>query len=240
MAGESRSGLQVMSSSRALARSHCASNLARFEPLGNEPGASQHFGLRMVRPLSFANSYVVLCRRETEPEERVVLKMIPRDSSDGSFGYDTRFNKEVNLLQRMNHPNILKMVNFATFPSYHATILPYCPGGTLSSRLGDPRIAALGEITRIFVDIANAVHYIHGKHILHRDIKPSNILIGSNDQAILSDFDRATAMTEGETHVSGRVGTHIYYAPEVSRVPQSPYNGYRVSSFCKWLAMIDK
>ena len=237
-----------MSSSRALARSHCASNLARYEPLGNEPGASQHFGLRMVRPLSFGNSYVVLCRRETEPEERVVLKILPRDSPDGSFGYDTRFNREVNLLQRMNHPNILKMVNFATFPSYHVTVLPYCPGGTLLDRLRDPKMSGLEEIARIFVDIANAVHYLHGEYILHRDIKPSNILFGSNDQAILSDFDRAsameegethvsgTAMEEGETHVSGHVGTHIYYAPEVSRVPQSPYNGYRVSSLFKFTA----
>ena len=92
--------------------------------------------------------------------------------------------------------------------------MPYCPGGTLRSRLH----TLTPELTeRFFLQMASAVEYLHFRGVAHRDIKPDNLLLDSEDRILLSDFGLASQVTYGTKMVQGpcRRGTVGYKAPEM-------------------------
>jgi hypothetical protein len=77
------------------------------------------------------------------------------------------------------------------------------------------RCLPLVELLGYFREAAEALDYLHGKHVLHRDIKPENILL-LEGHAKLADFGMARVLEEGQRMVSSSgCGTPAYTAPEV-------------------------
>jgi calcium/calmodulin-dependent protein kinase I len=71
---------------------------------------------------------------------------------------------------------------------------------------------------KYFIQVVNAVYYLHQNNIIHRDIKPENILFQNKDDlssVILCDFGLAYQLNEYETSITGSCGTTIYMAPEI-------------------------
>jgi len=127
-----------------------------------------------------------------------------------------RFEREAKALAKLNHPNIVKVIDYGEYEGKPYLVMPYFPSGTLKQKLGKPM--PWGEALQILLPIAEALDYAHSQNMVHRDVKPSNILLTERGQPMLTDFGIAKVLDIEETMdltgTSAAVGTPEYMAPE--------------------------
>lgn len=148
-----------------------------------------------------------------------LLDAIPRSQQEQEE-FIEEFKKEANVLQMLNHPHILRILDagFEDELPYLAT--EYADGGSLQDRLrelnGKP--FPLDEAIRILTQVGQALQYAHEysheKRIVHRDLKPKNILFNTSGDALLADFGMAVILDTLRTLEVGTGGTPRYMAPE--------------------------
>ncbi|KAL3914293.1 MAG: hypothetical protein SGILL_006160, partial [Bacillariaceae sp.] len=155
-------------------------------------------------------------------------------ASSTDFGLDG-WRTEVNALQRLHHPNIIRLMGsiYNENPQTHCLVLEYCNAGDLASALRYP--TPRNFFFHVSSSISNAMSYLHQRGILHRDLKPGNVLCDGNiasgnfvvkitDFGIATDISRLQAAAkEGESNtseglkLSGETGTYRWMSPEVIR-----------------------
>ncbi|MBN2554624.1 MAG: protein kinase [Anaerolineales bacterium] len=142
----------------------------------------------------------------------VALKILPPSALDENVR--TRFRREAELLFKLNHPNIVQVLDYGLFDGTAYLVLPYFENGTLKDRL-DQGPLSLQEGARVIGQLASALQCAHDEGIIHRDVKPSNILFDQQGNALLSDFGFAHLM-DGSVNLTGSamVGTPSYMSPE--------------------------
>ncbi|XP_027177453.1 proline-rich receptor-like protein kinase PERK15 isoform X1 [Coffea eugenioides] len=149
---------------------------------------------------------------------------IKRLSSGGQQG-DKEFLVEVEMLSRLHHRNLVKLVGYYSSRASSQNLLCYelVPNGSLESWLHGPLgvNCPLDWETRmkIALDAARGLAYLHEDSqpcVIHRDFKASNILLENNFHAKVADFGLAKQAPEGRAnYLSTRVmGTFGYVAPE--------------------------
>lgn len=115
----------------------------------------------------------------------------------------------------VDHPHIMRLRDFGVFNEFPFLVMDFMQQGTLRQRHpreNPPSYAAMIVYLR---QVADALQYVHEKGIVHRDVKPENLLIGPNDEIILSDFGIAT--TSYTVNPKSRqifAGSMSYVAPE--------------------------
>lgn len=145
--------------------------------------------------------------------------------TNGGHQGDKEFLVEVEMLSRLHHRNLVKLVGYYSCQDTSQNLLCYelVPNGSLESWLHGPLgvNCPLDWDTRmkIALDAARGLAYLHEDSqpcVIHRDFKASNILLEDNFHAKVSDFGLAKHAPEGRTsHISTRVmGTFGYVAPE--------------------------
>jgi hypothetical protein len=146
----------------------------------------------------------------------VAIKVLsPYVAADPKFR--GRFDREVNLLRRLEHPNIVPILAFGQADGFHYIVMPYVSSGTLHERLRAGPLLPL-EGGRIVEQIASALDFAHQQGVIHRDIKPSNILIDENGKALLTDFGFAHVPWESASLTGSLlIGTPAYMSPEQCR-----------------------
>ncbi len=130
----------------------------------------------------------------------------------------SRFQREIEIVKRLEHPNVLPMLDFGTADGQLYFTMPFVEGETLRRRLQREHQLKLADVLAIARDIAAGLDYAHGMGVIHRDIKPGNILLDRR-RTLVADFGIAKAMVvaSGEelTPDSGIViGTVEYMSPE--------------------------
>lgn len=128
----------------------------------------------------------------------------------------TRFQREIEILSRLRHPNIVPLLDSYLSGTLVYFVMPYVAGGSLQGLLDRQGSLTLGRTIEIMKDVAAAVDYAHAQNVVHRDIKPSNILLDEG-RALVCDFGvaRAIAQAAGSWSSSGVVvGTPAYMSPE--------------------------
>lgn len=131
--------------------------------------------------------------------------------------------REVNILRKCEHPNIVKCYDVFDTPTRLHIVLELVNGGELFEYLVDsgPIPEAFAQI--IFRQLCSAVSYLHSNGISHRDLKPENILLvkapsdslSSADIVVkLSDFGMSRLVTDG-SFMQTMAGTPHYLAPEI-------------------------
>jgi serine/threonine-protein kinase len=132
-----------------------------------------------------------------------------------------RFLREAQLLGKLAHPNIARLLDAGVADGVVYLVLEYVRGEPIDAWC-DARRAGIEARLELFAKVCDAVAHAHANLIVHRDIKPSNILVDDAGQVKLLDFgigkiletDPAGAQRTELTRVTGRVFTPEYAAPE--------------------------
>lgn len=134
------------------------------------------------------------------------------------------FQNEARLLSKLDHPNIVRILDFgATKGGAPYMVLEHSSGSSLRDAITRNGALPPESVKQIFTSLADALSYCHEREVFHRDLKPENILFTKDaDQATtvkLIDFGIATLVTQEKTHFNGRelVGTPAYMPPDQMR-----------------------
>ncbi|CAK4703630.1 unnamed protein product [Aphanomyces euteiches] len=135
---------------------------------------------------------------------------------------DSQAVEEAQLLQSLNHPNIIRCIRIVHEPNARLSwlIMEYADGGDLSAFTAQSQPKCEQplhdcEIMRIFIQICLALAYLHSKNILHRDIKPQNVFLNGQGIVKLGDFGIAKALSHTLDVAQTQIGTPLYLSPEI-------------------------
>src|SRR5439155_1692038 len=127
-----------------------------------------------------------------------------------------RFKREIRVAARLQHPNILSVLDSGEVESQLWFTMPFVEGENVYERLQREHQFAPAEALRIAQAAASALAYAHEQGVVHRDIKPENILL-SGDEVLVADFGVARAVSEVAEKLTATgmvVGTPTYMSPE--------------------------
>jgi len=165
-----------------------------------------------------ATSIVYLARRDSDGQS-VAIKVLRAELVTEIS--TERFLREIRVTTRLQHPNIVPVLDSGEYDDRLFFVLPHMEGGTLRARLEREKQLPIGDVIAIGKTIAGALHFAHERQLLHRDVKPENILF-SGGEARLADFGIARALSASSasgsaasTTSTGVVrGTPAYMSPE--------------------------
>lgn len=123
--------------------------------------------------------------------------------------------RELSRLEALRHPNLLALLDYKVETDTPYLVFEYTPNGSLRDKYPRGSKVPLPSVANYLSQIADALQYLHGQHIVHQDVKPENLLVGSEGEVMLADFGIATSLYPTPTVTgTGAIGTPIYMAPE--------------------------
>lgn len=149
-----------------------------------------------------------------ETGKEVALKVLP-PGLVGDQKLLKRFEREIDILKRLQHPNIVRYYGGGTHEGQRWYAMEYVDGGSLYDILKKKKKLSWEQTIQVGRQLCAALEHAHNAGIIHRDLKPGNLFVTSKGKIKLGDFGiardtEATALTAaGKT-----VGTYAYMAPE--------------------------
>ncbi|CCU99524.1 unnamed protein product [Malassezia sympodialis ATCC 42132] len=103
---------------------------------------------------------------------------------------DLQLRREIEIQMNLRHPNVLRMFGYFHDPGRIFMMLEFAGRGELFKILSKLPERRFDEATaaKYIAQIADALQYLHSKHIIHRDIKPENLLVGIRGEVKIADF----------------------------------------------------
>ncbi|HWS84471.1 MAG TPA: serine/threonine-protein kinase [Ktedonobacteraceae bacterium] len=98
------------------------------------------------------------------------------------------FLTEARTIAKLEHPHIVRVFDYGIEDENPFLVMSYAPNGSLQQRFPKGTYVPMEKIVPIVQQIASALDYAHQQRLIHRDVKPENMLLGSQDQVLLSDF----------------------------------------------------
>lgn len=123
---------------------------------------------------------------------------------------------EKKILERVNHPNIVKL--YYAFQDFNKVylILEYLDGGELFYHLSQESFLPEKKASYYIAQLILALRYLHLKlHVIYRDLKPENCMLNSTGNLVLTDFGLSKVNEDDKTN--SFIGTIQYMAPEILR-----------------------
>lgn len=175
----------------------------------------------LERELGRGGMAIVYLARDPELHRVVALKLIRKGAfPDEQMGpMIERFRREARALAKLNHPNIVKVLDYGDYEGSPYLVMDYLEGATLKEVKKPLKISTAVRLIR---PVAEALDYVHRKGLLHRDVKPSNIMMTRDERIILTDFGIAKWIGDdgNQATLTGTgvgIGTPEYMAPEQGR-----------------------
>ena len=165
----------------------------------------------------------------------VAIKSFIKDELKNSENMD-KILYETNLMRKLNHPNITKILETFEDDKYIFIIMEYINGGNLFSFVKKRRKLSEKISKFLFRQIIEGIQHIHSKKIVHRDIKLENILIDLNNRIKICDFGIGIMLDSEDELIREQCGTPMYMAPEI--ILNSKKNGYKGYPVDIWSAGI--
>jgi serine/threonine protein kinase len=129
-----------------------------------------------------------------------------------------KFRTEARTISRLKHVHIVHVWDFGVEECVPYLMMDYAPNGTLRTRHPRGTRLPLATIVSYVQQLAPALQFAHDQKLIHRDIKPENILLGPDNELLLSDFGLAAVAHRTVTQsVQDSAGTPLYMAPEQFR-----------------------
>ncbi|MES2640431.1 MAG: serine/threonine-protein kinase [Myxococcota bacterium] len=123
-----------------------------------------------------------------------------------------RFVREAEILFSLDHPGIVKVRNVRMDVAMPYLEMEFIDGVNLETRAREGALSA-AEAVPLFVQVADALAYLHGRGIRHRDVKPSNLVIQANGVVKLVDFGIATEADGATITERGQTFGSVSYVP---------------------------
>ncbi len=149
-----------------------------------------------------------------------------------------RFKTEVDVLQRLSHPSIARIIDFDINGSKPYYVMPYYKYG--NARKAGVSSWPLEQKFSFFLDILSAMEAAHKAGVVHRDLKPENVLVSDEHRPIVADF--GICWVEGGQRVTlteEAVGPRTYSAPEIESGRQDSVSAradvYSLGKILYWL-----
>jgi len=147
----------------------------------------------------------------------VAVKIL-KDAGRGT-AYDRelleRFLREGEALRRLNHPNVVKLLDTFEEKGRRYLIMELVPGGSLRDLLARGEKLHLSRFLQIAMDVCDALTRAHRLDIIHRDLKPDNVLLDGQGTARVTDFGVAHFEDRTQLTADGAMlGTVAYMSPE--------------------------
>ncbi len=190
------------------------------------PGAPGGDKVERLRPGDRAGGYQVLdwlgeggmatvykVQGATPGGSPLALKLIkPEHAADVTFR--RRFEREVQLSRKLEHPNIVRLLDSGQEGETLYLALEYVDGGMMTSLLR-PEGMPLAEAYPYLEGLIDGLAFAHDLGVVHRDLKPENIMLTSSGQTKIADFGLARSEEAGKVTKTGdSMGTPAYFPPE--------------------------
>ncbi len=191
--------------------------------------------LEILELLGAGGMGAVYKARQPRLDRLVALKILscPREYHDN---FALRFEREAQLLAKLNHPNIVTIFDFGELErsgdndeenNLFYFMMEYVDGADLNRLIHDGGLEPQQALALV-PQICDALQFAHDEGITHRDIKPANILVDQKGNVHIADFglakligaDQEEAMMTGLTMTGTSMGTPHYMAPEQWDAPE--------------------
>ncbi|CAK7564894.1 MAG: Calmodulin-dependent protein kinase cmk2 [Sporothrix epigloea] len=179
------------------------------QPESYEKKSKYHFG----RTLG-AGTYGIV-READGPTGLVAIKVILKKNVKGNeqMVYD-----ELQLLQKLQHPHIVRFVDWFESRDKYYIVTELATGGELFDRICEQGKFTEKDASQTIKQVLSAVDYLHTKNVVHRDLKPENLLYltkAADSDLVLADFGIAKMLDSTDNVLTTMAGSFGYAAPEV-------------------------
>lgn len=171
-------------------------------------------GYQILEEIYFGEKNIVY--RAQKDDKTFIIKLLRNDYP--SLSDLNSFKQEIELLESIHHPRIVKAIGMEKYKNSSAIIFEDIGGKALSKFLNNERKFSLDQILSISIKIAEGIGEIHKANIVHRDIKPHNIIL-NEDTGILNiiDFGSASLLSRQSSFIpmsNTLEGTLTHISPE--------------------------
>lgn len=145
------------------------------------------------------------------------VKMLEPDKGDGEWSNHAMFIREINLLQQIDHKNIIRYYDFYEDPHFLYVVMELCRGGEVFAKIVEVKRFSEKNAALLGQQMLSALDYIHGLHIAHRDIKAENFMLSEpsiHSNVKMIDFGMAIAFKPDQV-LTELCGSPHYLAPEL-------------------------
>ncbi len=130
-------------------------------------------------------------------------------------GFVLRFNREIEAMQKLNCPNIVKLIDSGSDDDIYYYSMEYVDGDTLTAKLRREKRIPWIEVIDISKQICAGLKHAHDAGVVHRDLKPSNLMISKAGVVKIADFGVAQVFAANRlTSTGGVIGTAEFMSPE--------------------------
>jgi serine/threonine protein kinase len=134
----------------------------------------------------------------------------------GSPKLRQRFAQECKVAYQLDHPNIVRVLDYGMDGSRAYMVMEHIDGGNLADRVEAHGPLPEAEAVRLIGQVGRALHWAHQRRLVHRNVKPENVLLTADGQAKLADLGLVKDLESAEniTQSQSVLGTPHYMAPE--------------------------
>jgi len=187
-------------------------------------GLPSKFGkCKVIRQLGQGATAVVFLAKHEGLGMLVAVKVLRKGLSDSRPEYAERFLREARMAARLDHPNIVRVIDCGIKDGYHFMVMDYVDGRNCMQILREHSDGMpWRNATDIVLQVAEALEYAAGQDIIHRDVKPSNMMLDNNGRVRVTDLGLAKLAVKGVAALTQElhtVGTPNYMSPEQIRSP---------------------
>src|SRR5258706_3636088 len=200
------------------------------EPVGPLPGGAnmadrggregQQLGnYRLIQLLGQGNFSEVYLGKHVHLNTQAAIKVLHEHLAN----HDAEgFLNEARTIAHLRHPHIVQVLDFGIEGTTPFLVLDYAPYGNLRQLYPKGTLIPPDIVLAYVIQIAGALQYAHQEKLIHRDIKPENMLLGRNNEVLLSDFGLVIIAQSSSRQVRDMAGSIAYMAPEQLRGKPRP------------------
>ncbi|MBX9670942.1 MAG: protein kinase [Candidatus Obscuribacterales bacterium] len=140
---------------------------------------------------------VIVSAMDTLLNKRIAIKLLP-SNFDNALD-EVRFQQEAKTISKLNHPNVVQILDFGVSENRPYLVMEYIVGSDLEQLLAKQGALRPAQALQIAIHVSLALKYAHTQNIIHRDLKPQNIMLDENNNVKVLDFSLARILNTAET-----------------------------------------